>query len=282
MTPQAVDWQGGLSDAWATIADFVPRLIFFFVILIIGWLIAKALAKITNAVLERVGFDRAVEQGGIKQALARSKYDASDIVAKLVKYAIMLLTLVLAFNVFGPNPISALLQQVVWYIPRIIVAIVIIVVAAAIARVVKDLIGSMLGGLSYGNALATIASVFIMFLGVIAALNQVGVATSVTTPVLITILATIGGVIVVGAGGGLIRPMQSRWERWLNRAELEGPAMRTHIQSRRAGTSTAGYDQGGAAYDDAGDSYRRGATTEPETAVDLNSTSATEAGHRRR
>ena len=44
MTPQSVDWQGGVSDAWATIANFVPKLIFFFVILIIGWLIAKALA----------------------------------------------------------------------------------------------------------------------------------------------------------------------------------------------------------------------------------------------
>ena len=37
---------------------------------------------------------------------------------------------------------------------------------------------------------------FILFLGVIAALNQIGVATTVTTPILITILATIAGVIV--------------------------------------------------------------------------------------
>ena len=79
----------------------------------------------------------------------------------------------------------------------------------------------MLGGLSYGNVLANIASIFILFLGVIAALNQIEVATTVTTPVLITILATIGGVIIVGAGGGLVRPMQSRWESWLNTAERE-------------------------------------------------------------
>ena len=229
---RAVEWQDGVSDAWSTVATFVPKLVFFFIILLVGWFVAKALAKLTDTVLERVGFDRAVERGGIKQALAKSKYDASDIVAKLVKYAILLFTLVIAFNVFGPNPISDLLQDVIAFLPRLIVAIVIIVVASAIAKVVKDLVSSMLGGLSYGNMLANIASVFILFLGVVAALNQVGVATSVTTPVLVTILATIGGVIVVGVGGGLIRPMQSRWESWLQGAEREKENIRAQVHAQ--------------------------------------------------
>ena len=228
-TVRAVDWQGGVSDAWTTVATFIPKLLFFFIVLIVGYFLAKVVAKIVDGILERVGFDRAVERGGIKQALAKSKYDASDLVAKLVKYAIMLFTLVIAFNVFGPNPISQLLQDVIAFLPSLIVAIIIIVVTAAIARVVKDLVSNTLGGLSYGNVIATIASVFILFLGIVAALNQVGVATTVTTPVLITILATIGGVIVVGAGGGLIRPMQSRWEGWLNNAEREKDNIKAQV-----------------------------------------------------
>lgn len=234
---RAVDWQGGVSDAWTTIATFVPRLLFFFVVLVVGFLIANALAKVTDGVLERVGFDRAVERGGVKQALAKSKYDASDIVAKLVKYAVMLFTLVIAFNVFGPNPISELLQDVIAFLPKLIVAIIIVVVASAIAKVVKDLVSSTLGGLSYGDVVANIASVFILFLGVVAALNQIGVATTVTTPVLVTILATIGGVIVVGAGGGLIRPMQSRWEQWLTSAEREKENVKAQARAHEhAGT----------------------------------------------
>ncbi len=228
-TVRAVDWQGGVSDAWTTVATFIPKLLFFFIVLIVGYFLAKLAAKIVDGILERVGFDRAVERGGIKQALSKSKYDASDLVAKLVKYAIILFTLVIAFNVFGPNPISQLLQDVIAFLPSLIVAIIIIVVAAAIAKVVKDLISSTLGGLSYGNVIANIASVFILFLGIVAALNQVGVATTVTTPVLITILATIGGVIVVGAGGGLIRPMQSRWEGWLNNAEREKDTIKAQM-----------------------------------------------------
>ena len=91
-------------------------------------------------------------------------------------------------------------------------------------------VSSVLGGLSYGNVLANIASIFILFLGVVAALNQVGVATTVTTPVLVTILATIGGVIVVGVGGGLIRPMRSRWEQWLTSAEREKDNIRAQVR----------------------------------------------------
>ena len=237
-TVLAVDWEGGLSDAWSEIVNFVPKLVIFLVILLIGWFIAKAIAKVVDLALERTGFDRAVERGGIKRALESSRYDASDFVAKLVKYAILLLTLVVAFNVFGPNPVSDLLADVVAWLPNLAIAIVIIVVAAAIARAVKDLVSGALGGLSYGSFVAGLASVFILFLGVVAALNQIGVATAVTTPVLITILATVGGVIVIGVGGGLIRPMQARWDRWLDSAERESTALRTHFAARNGGRRT--------------------------------------------
>ncbi|MBQ1071249.1 hypothetical protein, partial [Micromonospora sp. D75] len=183
----------------------------------------------------RVHFDRAVERGGIKTALARSKYDASDIVAKLAYYGVLLVTLQLAFGIWGPNPISDLIAGVIAWLPRAFVAIVIVVVAAAIARAVKDIISSALGGLSYGRVLANLASVFILGLGVIAALNQIGVATTVTTPVLIAVLATVGGILVVGVGGGLVRPMQSRWENWLTRAEEESRTIATHARAYQAG-----------------------------------------------
>jgi hypothetical protein len=85
--------------------------------------------------------------------------------------------------------------------------------------------------------LASIANGFILFLGVIAALNQIGIATTVTTPVLIAILATIAGVIVVGAGGGLIKPMQTRWEGYLTKAEEEAPKIKQEARNARASRS---------------------------------------------
>ncbi|WCN84199.1 mechanosensitive ion channel family protein [Micromonospora sp. LH3U1] len=228
-----------VGDALRSVMLFLPKAVAFLAILVAGWLIAKAVLKIVEKVLERVGFDRAVERGGVRRALSRSRYDASDIVAKLVYYGVLLFTLQLAFGIWGPNPISDLLGAVISWLPRAFVAIVIVVVAAAIASAVKDIISGALGGLSYGRVLANIASVFILGLGVIAALNQIGVATAVTTPVLIAVLATVGGILVVGVGGGLIRPMQSRWEGWLTRAEQESQLIASHARAYRAGRRDA-------------------------------------------
>jgi hypothetical protein len=99
----AVDFQGGIERAWSNVATFVPKLAAALVILLVGYLVAKALASILNKVLERVGFDRMVERGGVRQVLARSKYDPSDLLARLVFWTIMLFVLQLAFGVFGPN-----------------------------------------------------------------------------------------------------------------------------------------------------------------------------------
>ncbi|TKG70476.1 mechanosensitive ion channel family protein [Prauserella endophytica] len=227
------------NDALRAVITFLPKFVVFLVILVIGWLVAKALRKLVDVVLERLHFDRAVERGGIKRALARSKYDASGLIAALVYYAVLLIALQMAFGVFGPNPISAMLAGIVAWLPRAIVAIVIVVVAAAIANAVRDLVGSALGGLNYGNFVARLTQVFIIALGVIAALNQIGVATAVTTPVLVAVLATVGGILVVGLGGGMVRPMQQRWERWLNRAEEEMPNARSQAQAYQRGREDA-------------------------------------------
>lgn len=220
-----------LQDGLATVVRFIPQLLLFLVILIVGLIVAKLLSKGLEKLLEKVGFDRAVERGGIKRALAKSKLDASDIVAKIVYYTLVLFVLQFAFGVFGPNPVSDLLEGIIGFLPKIIVAIIIIVIAAAIAAGAKTLIQNTLSGLSYGKILANIVAAFILFLGVTAALNQIEVATTVTTPILIAVLAIIAGVIIVGAGGGLIKPMQQRWEAMLTKAEQEAPKIKQEAQN---------------------------------------------------
>lgn len=238
-TLAAVDIGGGVSSAWTAVANFVPKLVAFLVILVIGWVIAKVLGKVVGKVLDKVGFDRVVERGGIKTMLERGNYDASQLIAKVVYYAILLIALEVAFGVFGPNPISTVLTAIVGWLPKLIVAMLIIVVVGAIAKAVKDLVSGALSGLSYGRMLGTIASVFIWGLGIIAALNQMGIATTVTTPVLIAVLATVGGIMVVGLGGGLIRPMQQRWEHWIGRAEEQTPSGKARGQAYQRGQEDA-------------------------------------------
>ncbi|MEU4675195.1 hypothetical protein AB0F91_46480 [Amycolatopsis sp. NPDC023774] len=135
----AIDVRRGISDAWSTVATFVPKLVAFLLILIIRWLISTAIAKLVDKLLHRVGSDRLVERGGIKTMLDRSKFDASNLISRLLYSALLLITLEIAFGVWGPNPVSALPTAVVAWLLRaavaiIIIIIIIIVVAAAIAR----------------------------------------------------------------------------------------------------------------------------------------------------
>jgi hypothetical protein len=223
----------GLGQAWAMIATFVPKLLGFVLVMLVGWLIAKALAKAVGFLLSRAGFDRLVEKSGLGSMMAQSPVDASGLIVKLVYYFVLLIALQLAFGVFGTgNAVSALLNDVIAYLPRIVVALVLVLVASAIGKAVRGLVTGALGNRSYTSMMGTITYGFIVALGVIAALNQLGIAVSVTMPVLITVLATVAGVIVIGVGGGLVRPMQQRWEGWLNKIQDE--AGRTAPEPRRS------------------------------------------------
>jgi hypothetical protein len=226
-------FRAGLGDAWASIATFLPKLIGVLVVLIIGYFVARAIAKLADGVLERVGFDRMVERGGIGRALESSRFDASDILSKLVFYVLFLFVLQLAFGVFGPNPVSDLIKGMVAYLPNAFVAFVIIVVGAAIAAAVKEIAEAALGGLGYGRAVAVVASTTIFVFAAFAALDQLQIAPSIVRGLYYALLAIVVGSSVVAIGGGGIQTMRRYWERAADRAELESNSIRQ--QARGAG-----------------------------------------------
>jgi hypothetical protein len=219
----AVQWSQGIEDAWSDIATFVPKFIGFLIILIIGYIIAKLIAKAVGAVLERVGFDKAVERGGVKKALERSKFDASDLVGKIVFYALFLIVLTMAFGVFGNNPISDMLEGIIAYLPKVLAAILIIVIASAIGAAAREMLDATLGGLSYGRALANGVGAAILVVGVFMALNQLQIAPAIVTGLFYAVLAIVVGVTVIAVGGGGVAPMRQRWENALAKYDEEKP-----------------------------------------------------------
>jgi hypothetical protein len=239
--PLAVDFQGGVSSAWSNVIAFVPKLAAALVIILVGYLLAKVVASVLDKVLERVGFDRAVERGGIKQALARSKYDPSDIIAKLAFWLIFLVALQLAFGVFGPNPISDLLQGLIAYLPNVLVAIVIVVVAAAIAKAVTDLGSNLLSSVSGGQVMAKGAGIAVLVFGAF--------APRIVTGLWYAILAIVVGSAVVAIGGGGIKTMQRYWERATTTAEQRAPELKQQAQPS-ASASAADEGNGAAVYAD--------------------------------
>jgi Mechanosensitive ion channel, conserved TM helix len=260
------EFRDGLGDAWASIAAFIPKLIGFLLILIVGYFVAKAVARVVDRVLEGVGFDRWVERGGVKRALARSKYDASSLLSQIIFYIALLFVLQLAFGIFGPNPISDLIKSVIAYLPKVFVAIIIVVVGAAIAAAVKEIVEASLGGLSYGRALAIGASTAILVIAFFAALDQLDIAPNIVNGLFYGLLAIIVGSAVVAIGGGGISTMGRYWERFSMRAEQESTAIRQEAQGSQERIKQRAQERA--------EQARPSETESTQTTADLGSTGA--------
>ena len=235
-----IDIESGLQSAWQHVATIVPKLLGFFLILLIGWFLAKALSKLTNSLLERVGFDNWVERGSLKQAFARNNTDASDLVAVLVFWTVFLITLQLAFGIWGPNPISDLLHGLIAYIPRIVVAVVILVIAAAVARVLTDVLRPMLGAVEGGDWIARAAGIAVLVIGVFAALDELQIAPAIVVGLFYALLAVIVGSLIVAFGGGGIPVAREYLQRWRVRGEAKAAEIRSNVDTEAAADAMEG------------------------------------------
>ncbi|HHY87008.1 MAG TPA: hypothetical protein GYA07_15955 [Verrucomicrobia bacterium] len=227
---ESVDFTGGLEQAWASFITFVPKLLLAAIVLVVGYFIAKLLCKGLDALLERVGFDRLVERGGVKRALSRTRYDASDLLSKVLFYTVILLTLQFAFGIFGPNPVSDLLSSLIAFLPNLFVAVLIVIVASAVAAAVKDILAATMAGLTYGRLLSNLAAIAIVITGIFAALNQINIAPAIVNGLFYATLAVVAGSAIVAIGGGGIVPMRARWERALDRIEREAPRVSERLR----------------------------------------------------
>jgi hypothetical protein len=216
-------WGSGLNDMWSRIATTVPKLLYFLVILVIGWFVVRIVRRVVGRLLERVGFDAVVERAGLTGALSSARQKPSGTVAQLLYYALMLLVLTAAFAAFGSdNPISRLLDSLVAYLPRVFVAIAIVVVAGIVARTVVEIVTGLLDGKVAGAAvMARAAGVAVMVIGVFAALSQLAIAPAIINGLFYAALAVIVGSAVIAIGGGGIGPMHRQWEKAIGRLESD-------------------------------------------------------------
>jgi hypothetical protein len=230
----AIDIEAGLSEAWERIATFVPKLLGFLAILLIGYFIAQIVARVVDRLLERVGFDGWVERGALKTTFERSRFDASDILSVVAFWAIFLIALQLAFGVFGPNPVSDLIEGIIAYLPNLFAAVVILVIVAALAKVVTDLLSAALGAVPSGEWIARGAGMAILVIGVFAALNQLQIAPAIVNGLFYALLAIIVGVAIVAFGGGGIQTARGYWERVSRRAEMTASEIRREADPEAA------------------------------------------------
>ena len=227
-----INVEQGLEEAWADVVTFAPKLLGFFVILLIGYFIAKGLSKLANALLERVGFDDLVERGTMRQAFERSKTDPSDLIGVVIFWLVFLVALQLAFGIWGPNPISDLLEGLIAYLPNVIVAVVILVIASMLARALTDILTPVLGAVRGGSILAKGAGIAILVVGIFAALDQLQVAPAIVTGLFYALLIMIVGSAVVAFGVGGIPIARRYLERWSGSVETTARDVQAEVRSR--------------------------------------------------
>ena len=106
--------------------------------------------------------------------------DASGFLADLVKWFIRLIVLVSAFDALGLPAVSQVLEQLLLWIPNLVVALVILVIAGLAANALGSLIRGATAEAKLGNleVLATIARVAVWGFAIVIAVNQVGIATT--------------------------------------------------------------------------------------------------------
>ena len=178
----------------------LPKVIGFIIILVVGWFIAGLIAKALAAVLRKVHFNELATRSGFSGFIDQMgiKCDAAGFLAETIKWFVRLLTLIVAFDALGLPAVSGVLHQLLLWIPNLIVALVILVIAGLAANALSKLVrgATAKAGFSNPDFVANVASIAVWGFGIIAAVNQIGIATTLVN----TLFMGFVGALALAAG----------------------------------------------------------------------------------
>jgi uncharacterized oligopeptide transporter (OPT) family protein len=173
-----------LQDSFAQIfGQIVPALLGAGVILFAGYVFAKLLEKGTERLLRKLGLNRALQRGGVIQAVERSgtHVNPTRVIANLVFWFVMFAIILIAANALGLDTLANVMSTLVSYIPSVIAAVVIILVGIVLGGFVEGFIAASAGAVHGGRSLARIGRASVILLSVFMALQELGVATEIVT-----------------------------------------------------------------------------------------------------
>ena len=189
-----------LQNAVGQFFAYVPQLIGAILTLIIGYIVARVLQAVVSRLLQAIGFDNWMERGGIKQFLdrAQTRETPATVLGKLVFWFVFIIVITMAADALGIQQVSAVLAQLIAYIPSIIAAILILVLAALLANFLAGIVRGATGS----DLLSNIARYAIIIYAAFAAITELGIAVQLTAPTFLIILgaAALAAAIAFGFG----------------------------------------------------------------------------------
>ncbi len=198
-----------ISDSIQTGLDaffgFLPNLLAFLVILVIGYLVAKVIKAIVRKALEKLGVDQKLQESDASQYVERVMPDASPAngISRVVFYIVFVFVLTAAIGALKIPAVTTFMNQVLAYLPNVIAAIVIFVLAAVVAGAVAGGVAKLLGDTPTGKVVATAIPSIVMLIAVFMILNQLKIApeiVQITYTALLGALA-LGLALAFGLGG---------------------------------------------------------------------------------
>jgi hypothetical protein len=242
-----------LTGALNDLLLFVPRLLGALLILLVGWLIAKAVAALVTRGLRAVRFNQVADRAELDQFLDRAgvRLDPASVVGKLAYWFLLLIFIGAAFNAFGLTQVTAVINQVLAYLPNVAVALVVLLVGALLAQLAATLVRGASGTARVGDpeVLAALARAAVLGFAVLIALNQLQIGAAIVNTLFVALVGSVAlaGALAFGLGG---RDVAARLlEDWYRRrGGLVGDAQRlTRAAAAREGATVGTVAPGGPA-----------------------------------
>ena len=239
-----------LAGALNTLLAFLPRLIGALVILLVGWLIARVVGGVVTRALRAVRFNQVAQKAEIDGFLQKAgvRLDPAAVVGRLAYWFLFLIFVGAAFNAFGLTQVNVIINQVVGFIPNVIVAMIVLLLGALAANFVANLVRGASGSARIGdpNLLGTLARGAVLTFAVLIALDQLEIAPTIINTLWTALLGAIAvaAALAFGLGGqGVAKQMVEGW--YARRAEVGEKAGQLADAAKRQ-TPSAGPPSNGA------------------------------------
>jgi hypothetical protein len=167
------------TQAYEQIVAYAPKVLAMLGVLVVGYLIARLVEKAFTKLSEKVGLQTAAERSGLAESMQHMgiRRNVPAIVGTIVFWLLMCLFIMAAMNILGLETLSAAMNEVVAYIPKLLVATVVIVVGLLVASFLRGVVATSADrvGLSYAEHLANACYYVLALLTFLAAFNQLGI-----------------------------------------------------------------------------------------------------------
>jgi hypothetical protein len=200
------------------IGAFLPRLAIALGVLLVGWLLAKALRLMVVKALRALNFHVLTERAGIDGFLQQGGTD-KDTTALFgwIAYALVILaSLIIAFNSLGLTQVTDLLGRVLLFTPKLLVALLVLVFGSYFAGFVGGAVHSYCksAGLSDGELLGRLTRYAIMTFVVLLAIDHLDIGGQLIQQTFLILLAGVVFAIALALGLGARERAARFIERW--------------------------------------------------------------------